>query len=85
VIEGCRGRQAHGRKQRAGLLNGRCKERCSGLDGASSASPHGAHSKYGKHSKRAPEELWLITPNSISPRKYRGATTAAGRIWMRKR
>lgn len=29
------------------------------------------------------EELWLMTPNSISPRKKSGATTAAGRIWIK--
>ena len=28
---------------------------------------------------------WLMTPNSISPRKKRGATTAAGRKEMMKR
>ena len=31
------------------------------------------------------EEDWLMTPNSIWPLKKSGATTAAGRIWMRKR
>ena len=29
------------------------------------------------------DELWLMTPNSISPRKNSGATTAAGRIWIK--
>ena len=29
------------------------------------------------------EKDLLITPNSIFPAKYRGATTAAGKSWMR--
>ena len=29
------------------------------------------------------DELWLMTPNSMSPLKYRGAMTAAGSSEMR--
>ncbi len=28
-------------------------------------------------------KLWDTTPSSMLPAKYRGATTAPGRIWMR--
>jgi hypothetical protein len=29
------------------------------------------------------ENDWLKTPKSILPAKYKGATTAAGKSWMR--